>query len=197
MQQVFNHLWCITDQYIRIGGEYNLVPWCGNEVSLCGLLTAAAFRAGFISLDEFSKEKKAEESAGHMGRVDWWVSDDKYEILAEAKALWLGPGASWKTVSEKMDAARDQLNLFPREDKESGGRLQIVFVRLYYGPRNDAGRAWDDWLGDDAEPADPKGISYMSYYLLHQQSEIFGDQGFPSDCSGHVYPGLIVCCREV
>jgi hypothetical protein len=195
MRQVFDHLWTITDDYLRTVGSYNLVPWWGNEVSLCGLMTAAAVKAGFVSLGEFS-EKKLEDTTPGKGRVDWWVTNKEYEIVAEAKALWLGPGSSLDRVYASLKEAGGQLRAYyPEGSNDTCGNLQIVFARLEYGKHNDPANAWNDWFGDDSEPADPAKVSYMAYYLL-KPNDVFGERGFPYGSEGHLYPGLVICCRD-
>lgn len=74
------------------------VPYWYNERANVGVLSAAAWRAGAVALEEFQHEKidienfeskTADKDAKWNGRCDLWISDGKRSERVEAKFRWL------------------------------------------------------------------------------------------------------------
>jgi hypothetical protein len=166
------------------------VPWWYSERTIVGHLTAAAFRAGYCALEEFSCEKGPKDPTG---RLDWLVGRNQWRetIQAETKQTWLSSNSDYDAVDHLLEeaAAQNAEYKLPWEF-EKLYRLAMVFVRPYY-PK--AQRSYDDhrraWIGEDAYL--PTQADFCAYYWL-AKPHIGAATGEKNCC-----PGLLICCKEV
>ena len=185
LRPVFSELWSVFDHYItRVG--YEDVPWWYTERSIVGLLTAAAFQAGYCSLEEFSWKRGQDQA---KGRVDWWLGtgDRESEVFAETKQTYISSAGSWAKLDHGLTEAERQLLSFELGPKTNEShRLVMVFVRPYFAAPAD----WEEqrhlWLD-----ACPDGVDYCVYYWLKEQLHNVCEH------NGLCYPGLLICCKEV
>ncbi|MGB2984715.1 MAG: hypothetical protein WBE26_02435 [Phycisphaerae bacterium] len=187
LQPVFSELWGIYDRYIAQTRPMD-VPWWYTERTIVGHLTAAAFRAGYSALEEYSCEKGKNHS---KGRVDWWLGtpDGKRDVFVESKQEYLSAHTDWARVESRFGEAERQIVEYHLEtDSEESYKLAMVFVRPYY----QTPREWEERrqrLLDGAEY--PGNAHYYAYYWL-EESDVAG-----CECNKYYYPGLFICCRQL
>lgn len=183
LRPVFAELWSVFDQYIV---QANDIPWWYTERSLVGLLTAAAFRAGYSAIEEFGCARRDNEP---KGRVDWWIGGGprNRQLLVETKQAELSSDGTWATVSSLFKEARIQvLNYDLGPDYASVPRVLIVFVRPYFKRERNWSEQRELWLADM-----PGETDYCAYYWLEQEHQ--------NRCvtdGGYCYPGILACCQE-
>ncbi len=191
IQPVFNELWELYDRYIENTDD---VPWWYTERSIVGHLTAAAFKAGNLALEEYSNERipKHDGDSNRQGRVDWWMATTrcKQQLIAETKAIWLSKDArDWKPLCAKLKKAEDQVNEY--KDNDCPQRLMMCFTRPYW--------KFDDRGENSAQrklrlhqnkPADDK-YDYCAYYWLNDEY-LKRFEGCPNLC-----PALLIYCKEL
>ena len=192
MLPVFSKLWELYDRYIKNTDE---VPWWYTERSIVGHLTAAAFNAGNLAIEEYSNEKTPNHGgdSDHKGRIDWWMGTPncKQQFIAETKAIWLSKDArDWKPLTDKLTEAKDQVKSY--EDCDCPQRLVMCFTRPYWKVNdkgeNIAQREW--WLHQD-KPADDR-YDYCAYYWLNDEHLERCFEGCPNLC-----PALLIYCKEI
>ncbi|MGQ0558917.1 MAG: hypothetical protein ACT4OE_04935 [Sphingosinicella sp.] len=105
-------------------------PFEYHEVAAVGFLTAAAARAGFLTLNEFETTKSRKTGSrgrpSHVpGRADLWMLGKKYSYSFEFKRAWYA--ATLKNLKKQMKAAVSDIDCSHEECKYAVGGL-IAFV---------------------------------------------------------------------
>lgn len=192
VRPVFSELWKLYDRYIEHAKD---VPWWHTERSIVGHLTAAAFNAGNVAIEEYSNGKTPNHdgNAKRKGRVDWWMGTPncKQQFIAETKAIWLSKDArDWEPLYKKLKEAEDQVKSY--KDNDCPQRLVMCFTRPYWKVNekgeNTAQREW--WLRQEK----PEGAvyDYCAYYWLNDEHlERCCFEGWPN-----LYPALLIYCKE-
>lgn len=85
-------------------------PYYYNERGNVGLFNAAAWKAGFIALEECTQNKK-----GQKGRLDLYVAnrDGQFEEYIEAKQTW-----SFSNLENKLKVVKKDTTRIPKEKGE-------------------------------------------------------------------------------
>ncbi len=76
-----------TDKYVDYFGGDDLPYWF-NERANVGVLAAAAWQAGFVSLEEHQIEKVSGVGEDKKGRNDLYISSKEEELYIEAKVIF-------------------------------------------------------------------------------------------------------------
>ncbi|MFC1951640.1 hypothetical protein ACFLYI_01180 [Chloroflexota bacterium] len=111
-------------RYEQVMREEHL-PYVYGERPNLGILSIAATKLGFITLEEYETKRK-----GKYGRADLWMYDKtlNIDVSVEAKFVTL----SWKskilaeTIKKKLALAVDEVSVV---DEDLSCSLGIVFVR--------------------------------------------------------------------
>ena len=192
VQPVFSELWKLYDRYIK--NIIDDVPWWHTERSIVGHLTAAAFNAGNLALEEYSNEKTPNHDGGsnRKGRVDWWMGTPKreYEFIAETKAIGLSKDArDWEPLYDTLKEAEDQVRAY--KDAECRHRLVMCFTRPYWRV-NDKGEniAQRERLLRHKRP-EGAVYDYCAYYWLNDEHLERRFEGWP------ICPALLIYCKEI
>ena len=163
------------------------MPWLYTERAIVGHLTAAAFQAGYIALEEFSCDRGKD---ARKGRMDWWVAtpDATHEIMAECKQLYISSSRSgWGALSGYFKKAAGQLKDYKTEPTcKELHRVVMCCVKPHYMHSDDPNKERDDWLYEV-----PEGADYCAYYWLEQRYL------YACEYDKHTYPGILICCKEI
>jgi len=119
-----------VERYCRIlpGDD---APYIYNERANLSVLTGAAWRAGWIALEEFQHEKRHSGKKAHYGRADLWLHSGSLEEIVEAKFRWIAM-ASVKTaglVEETMASAVKDAKASKNNSAVNG--IGVGFFPLY------------------------------------------------------------------
>lgn len=131
----FCHTWLQAASDMRdhlYGGGFD--PLRYNETATVGFLVAAAGRAGFFALPEFTEDnRKLPDGRVRAGRCDLWIGSEDWEInwLIEFKLGWYGPRARDRLITPMNAAIKCA---FQRDRAEASDRWACVV----YAP----GRRW-------------------------------------------------------
>ena len=189
LRPVLRELWCLYDHYAS-EAEYADVPWWYGERTVVGHLTAAAFRAGYCALEDFTCEKGPGEP---KGRLDWVVGRNQWReaVQAEIKSTWVSVDAAWDGVDLLLKEAAEKVAEYETTlGVKTLHKLAMVLVRPYY-PK---GQSYEDqrraWIGEE-DAYLPAGADFCAYYWLAKP--------YVGACMyGKCYhPGLLICCKEV
>jgi len=177
----------------------NDVCWIYNERATLSVLAGAAWRLGWIALEEYSTEKLApSESEGALksnGRCDLWLSHGKRSFAVEAKQSWQGIGSQVKFQNKwakgKYAAAFKDAGRLIRAEADS--RLAVLFIAPSFPAREikDTGAAGatamiNDWL--TTLPRDFKHIDALTY-IFPKETRCF-------ELDGRIYPGVVLLARQ-
>lgn len=129
------------------------VPWRFNERAQLGLLAAAIWRAGEVSLEEFTSKKidrfpKA-SATKYAGRIDLYLNIQGFNFIAESKLAQAILNDCEPRANEKLHAAMERAEHDARKmPAESRSRLAIVFVVPLISTRlkNNLDRAIRNWI---------------------------------------------------
>jgi hypothetical protein len=175
------------------------VCWIYNERATLSVLAGAAWRLGWIALEEYSTEKLApSESEGPLkanGRCDLWLSHGKRSFAIEAKQSWQSIGRQVKSQNKwakrKYTAAFKDAGRLIRAEADS--RLAMLFIAPSFPAREieNTGAAGataliNDWL--ETLPRDFKQIGAMAY-IFPKETRCF-------DLNGRIYPGVVLLVRQ-
>ena len=118
-----------TERYCRVCGGYD-APYFYTEQANVGLLSAAVWRSGGISLTEFQSEKGAKHRPKWGGRVDLWLQAGNIEQVLEAKLLNISMHANREindVIAQSMDAAlKDAKATRGNSDADALGAVFVI-----------------------------------------------------------------------
>lgn len=132
---VFEQYSALTDRFIRVfydQYEYTDAPYWNIERSNIGMLSAACWANGWITLEEFSTGKTKEDATEGTGRCDLWVSSqdgsDNFAIEAKKGDCSLASNdISGRLNNILQNACSDAEKL----DEEGDIHLGVAFMHLY------------------------------------------------------------------
>lgn len=108
-----SHWSCIMEEWMLAIERYtrimdgNDAPYYYNERANISVLTGAAWRSGWVALEEFQSKKGYRNKAKKNGRTDLYLANESDEALIEAKFKWICMGSYnlRRMVQETMDLA--------------------------------------------------------------------------------------------
>ena len=89
LNKLFKSWILINEKYSNIvDGDCSYVY---SERTNCGMVSAAAYAAGMVAVEEIPvrrRSRRGQGAGGKYGRYDLYISDDKCEYMIEAKQVW-------------------------------------------------------------------------------------------------------------
>lgn len=185
--------------------KYHLVandlPYWYNERANVGILAAAAWRCGYVALEEYAdnkRNKKSEtdndEERDRLGRVDLWIGrpDDASGELIEAKLRWLNIGTASTSKSELQAGLNIAIDDARRSKTGKGATLGLTFFVPGFAADNnnppaDMEQRLQALLGD----VENMEASAKAWYF----PEKFRQRRFQNN--GQFYPGVILLAKRV
>lgn len=121
----FNERYCC----VMKGGD---APFLYTERSHVGMLSAAAWHSGLISLEEFQHKKGYKNKKKHHGRADLYIGGEGIEDFIEAKFSWI----SLDSKRVKIQAENTLTAALIDVGKTAGGKLDetavgVAFLSMY------------------------------------------------------------------
>lgn len=125
-----------TQQYVALF-EGNDLPYWYNERANVGVLSAAAWKAGMVSLEEFQSMKYPVPSDADMpphavqehqkGRCDLYLADTVHEFFIEAKVIY----PSLAKTSDCFATGLARIECDPRNVSDGSYHLAALFCAPY------------------------------------------------------------------
>lgn len=133
------------DANVEIAAEWKNAkdaPWCNNERSSLSVFAGAVWRAGGLSFEEYSDQKRGifrksgKLSKPYQGRVDLYFNYSGKEFISEVKQVWSGYTVSRVNPCSHLEKAlksarRDIRKSIPYRQH----RLALVFAMPYFRKR--------------------------------------------------------------
>lgn len=129
-------------EYVQLFSESADAPWWYNERANVSILAGAAWKMGWVALEEYRSRKRVAsaldaggdgEDDNRGGRNDLYICGDRYSYVFEAKHAWQHIGRQDQANTKNLDAARsaalgDIKSLF---EYEADRRFAATFVVPY------------------------------------------------------------------
>ncbi|WP_419307911.1 hypothetical protein J8402_04270 [Chromohalobacter israelensis] len=197
------------DEYSRLHREFGIDdnPWWHNERASISLLAGAAWRKGWVALEEFGTSKRghkipSEERGERVGRCDLYVTNREVSIAMEAKQAWQRIGyrsQADKEVRDKLQSAWGDTGYL--HAYEADKRFAATFIV----PNLPASEVED---GDAISPTLLREkvlewLELMAGFCRRPGKPVSFAYFFPSDgerywndYTGTVYPGVVLVMEE-
>ena len=134
----FSHWEVLLDAWIEIHEHYSVATkdagyWYTERTNV-GILAQAAWKSGFIALEEYQTKKMArhDPDASSNGRCDLWISGKKVSDVIEAKQQYVQLGSSRNTAvanSHLKKALADATRTVGDSGEDAVG---LVFLPAYF-----------------------------------------------------------------
>ena len=143
--QKFSYLSPVLNEWIKCVNYYvdlfnaDDLPYWYNERANVGILAGAAWKAGFVALEEYQTEKISSEGECIKGRNDIYISNADHHACIEAKVIF--PDISENNCNKLINSGLANAVSDAREvaeDAEDIDKLGIVFIAPYSGNKNKA-----------------------------------------------------------
>ncbi len=192
-----------TERYCRVcdGGD---APYFYTEQANVGLLSAAVWRSGGVSLAEFQSEKGAKHRPKWNGRVDLWLKTATTEQLLEAKMLTISMDARREladVIVSKLDKAlNDAKSSRNNDDVDALGALFVVpyltvnrAQSLLESETSDLHEHIEQYVNQVIDTNNYHAVAWcfpkeMRQYLLDYADDLAG--------SDYLYPGVILLIKN-
>ncbi|WP_353980951.1 hypothetical protein [Salinicola endophyticus] len=123
----------LVDRYSRVlGGQENIFNY--TERPHLGVFSAAAWRAGFIAIEEFRYQKHSEDAEYRYGRCDLWLSTDNLRrqdyIEAKQEDIHLEGGNAEAFADRTLKSAIADVTL-TRGDRTNVNSVGLAFFNIW------------------------------------------------------------------
>jgi hypothetical protein len=126
---------CYASNATAESGRGGDAPYIHKERANIGLLSAAAWRCGWIALEEFRHEKGGRSSKEKwVGRADLQIATDNTEEFIEAKFNWIELFAKPEKVHTSIKNVLSQATIAAEETRtnsEASNCLAVAFLAVY------------------------------------------------------------------
>lgn len=190
------HWSCIMEEWLLAIERYTRImdgedaPYYYNERANVSVLAGAAWRSGWIALEEFQSEKGYRNKAKTNGRTDLYFASESSEELIEAKFKWICMGSieMERLIQETMDDATSDAKR-TRANSTSVKAIGVGFFPVYkkYSDKHDYDELIDQTITE---------IAKLDYHVM--------GWCFPPEMRDHVsedsenlLPGIIMLARNI
>ncbi|WP_249977586.1 hypothetical protein [Vreelandella olivaria] len=198
-------------EYSALHSSFDLVEngWWHNERASISLLAGAAWKSGWVALEEFGATKRGhrenEERTDRVGRCDLYVCNKEVSLAIEAKQSWQGIGVRvndiTSNVNEKLQEAWDDAGYL--HSYEADRRFAVTFI-VPYLPISEV---WDEgsnkinseqikkrilnWLDEieDFQKLRKKPVQYAFHFPADGYRYI-------NEFTRRVFPGVVMVMEE-
>ncbi|KFF50220.1 hypothetical protein GY26_03330 [Gammaproteobacteria bacterium MFB021] len=123
----------LVDRYSRVlGGQENIFNF--TERPHLGVFSAAAWRAGFIAIEEFRYEKHSDDAEYRYGRCDLWLATDNLRrqdyIEAKQEDIHLENGNAEAFTTRTLKSALSAVKL-TRGDRTDVNSVGLAFFNIW------------------------------------------------------------------
>lgn len=193
-----NHWNRILDCWIELNSEYSNIEkddaaYWYTELTNVGILSGAAWRAGWVSLTETQIMKGARHRPKHYGRSDLYIANKKHGEYIEAKFQTV----SFDHRSEFREVINDKITMSRRDAKSTSGRDEYYSTAiLFVVPSISESRLSNKRDANDARIVADK--IYDMIQDLEDEKHHIKAWCFPrkarllSDGCGKVWPGVLL-----
>ena len=177
------------ERYTRIMNG-NDAPYYYNERANVSVLAGAAWRSGWIALEEFQSKKGYRNKAKKNGRADLYFANDTSEELIEAKFRWICMGSDnlAPMVKETMELAIDDVKK-TRANENDLKAIGVGFFPLYkkYSSIEDLDKLIEQTIFE-FEKQDYHAIGWCFPPEM---------RNYVSEKEGNVAPGVILVAKNI
>lgn len=185
--------------------KYHLVaddlPYWHNERANVSILAAAAWRCGYVALEEFPDNKRNKKSEtdndderDRLGRVDLWIGrpGDQNGELIEAKLHWLHKSTSSTIRSELQTGLNTAIDDARRTKTGKGPTLGVTFfVPSFVADNNNPPADMERRLLEMIEHVEGMKASAKAWYFPEKFRQIQFTE------NERFYPGVILLAKRV
>lgn len=191
-----SHWDCLLKEWISAIEKYSKImegldaSYFYNERANVGVLAGAAWRAGWVALEEFQSMKGYRNEKKVNGRCDlYFARENLDEELIEAKFKWICLGSS--NVKERIECSM-QAALHDVRKSKADSNLRSVGVGFFPAYRRNTRVNNPDLLIDktirDAREANHHAIAWC--FPQEMRDHV-------SDLTGNLLPGIILLARNI
>lgn len=198
-------------EYSALHASFKLVEngWWHNERASISLLAGAAWKSGWVALEEFGATKRGhrdeEERSDRTGRCDLYVCNEEVSFAIEAKQAWQGIGErvndTTSNINVQLQAAWNDAGYL--HSYEADRRLAVTFITPYLpisevldesSNQIDGKKLREkvlNWLDEveDFQKLRNKPVRYAFYFPADGYRYI-------NEFTGRVFPGVVVVMEE-
>lgn len=192
-------------EWMAMMQKYHLVskdlPYWHNERANVGILAAAAWRCGYVALEEYAEMKRnkksetdADEERDRLGRIDLWIGrpGDTDGEQIEAKLRWINI-SKLSTIKSKLQAGlKDAVDDARRSKTGRGTTLGLTFfVPFFDVDEMNSSNNMDRRLQDLIDGVGEVTASVKAWYFPEKFREMH------VTANGQFYPGVILLAKRV
>ncbi|SPJ33409.1 hypothetical protein [Kushneria phyllosphaerae] len=199
------------ERYSSLHARYEIDDngWWHNERASISLLAGAAWKLGWVALEEFGTNKRghkipSEERGERVGRCDLYLSSEKTSFAIEAKQ-------AWQRIGERSAPFADAENQMQKAWQDSGylhsheadRRLAVTFIvphlPISQVKNSDAGQVdahklrnhVNEWLEQvgDFQRLRGKATRYAYYFPTDGHR-------YTNEYTGRIFPGVVMVAEE-
>lgn len=177
------------ERYTRImGGED--APYYYNERANISVLAGAAWKAGWVALEEFQSEKGYRNRAKTNGRTDLYFANETSEELIEAKFQWIcmGSGKLAEMVKEQMNLAVSDAKK-SRANSKDVRSIGVGFFPVY--KKNTRIDNVDELIGQTILEFDKQDYHAIAWCFPKEMRD------HVAETSGNLLPGIVMLAQNV
>ena len=165
-------------------------PYYYNERANISVLSGAAWRAGWVSLEEFQQEKGYSNQKKKNGRADLWLASEKDSELVEAKYKWICMESNEmaRIINEIMESASDDVKK-SRASSKNIKAIGIGFFPVYKNKKH----------VQDIDKLIESTINEFKKQNFHAMAWCFPKEmrGYVSKKSNNMLPGIIMLAKNI
>ncbi|MFB9867183.1 hypothetical protein [Vreelandella sulfidaeris] len=198
-------------EYSALHSSFEMVEngWWHNERASISLLAGAAWKSGWVALEEFGTTKRghtveSEERGDRIGRCDLYLCNRKVSLAIEAKQAWQGLGNhrnDRKSFQDQLTAAWDDAGYL--HSYEADRRFAVTFIV----PHFPCSQVWNNELdtvdGLEVRTRIEDWLEEVEAFQRQRGKSVQYAYYFPADgfknlnvYTGRVFPGVVIVMEE-
>jgi len=160
-----------------------------NERANISVLSGAAWRAGWIALEEFQHEKGYSNKKKISGRADLWLANNRDAELIEAKFQWIcmGTGNINRMVIDTMDNATDDA-IKTRANTKTVKAIGVGFFPVY--KKDNRVKDLDELIEQTLIDFDEQDFHAMAWCFPKEMREYVSSKS-------NILPGIIMLAKNI
>jgi len=194
-QTGMSHWACILEEWMLAIERYTRImdggdaPYFYNERANVSVLAGAAWRAGWVALEEFQSKKGYRNKAKKNGRTDLYFANEYDEELIEAKFQWICMGSN--KTGRIVDATLERAVIDAKKSRANDKDVKAVAVGFFpvYKKYKRVGDC-DELIEQTVRDFSKQGFHAMAWCFPPQMRRYVAD-------NGNLWPGIIMLAKSI